>query len=183
MITILTNLVVWVLVGTVGLAVASRISMKKWVVAVSGLTSIACAYLVIAWWGTVPPSYVLVNITSPKPAAEVDGLKITVQGDVEPQWARVYVLVHPSSTDQWWVQDLLQFRRIESDDKSAVWSTTAYLGTEELGTTDSFDIIALASADLLVRDILTGRYLQPGETLKVLPLLNQSNLVTVRRIR
>ena len=183
MITTLATIAVCVLVGTAGLAIASRISKSKWVMAASCLTCIVSVYLVIAWWGTVPPSYVRVNITSPKPATEVDGFKITVQGDVLPQWARVYVLVHPSTTDQWWVQDLPQFRRIESEDKPAIWSTTAYLGTEELGATDYYDIIALASSDPVICDILTGRYLRPSETVRVLPLLNQSNPITVKRIR
>jgi hypothetical protein len=185
MLTFLARLIVVLLAGTIAAAAAWGLNLKRsrWLLGGGFVLGLLLASLAIAWRATLSPSPVSVEITAPEPQTEFSNFEITVEGNVSPPWARVYALVHPHTTDQWWVQNLPPFRHADLGGKSATWETTAYIGTETLGVDDSYDIIALASNEPLLLDILIGRYLQPAETRNELPFLNQSNVVTVRRVR
>jgi len=71
----------------------------------------------------------------------------------------------------------------ERDDRAGEWSLTAHLGTRNAGLDENFQIIALASDDSAVFNLVTGRFIRRGLVLRVVPLWNQSNLVIVRRVR
>jgi hypothetical protein len=107
--------------------------------------------------------------------ATVQGTQAQIQGTVSPKNSRIYVLVHPIHTNKWWVQAVPSI----SDDatESATWTSIIYLGAENAGQGEYFEVIALASADSLIADILSGRFLSIGEVVETFPMLSRSNTI------
>ena len=120
----------------------------------------------------VPPTEVRaqglsVSIESPEQYAEI-GLSELVRGTVSDPSARPFVLLHPMSTDLWWVQ-----RAPAPPNSDGEWATLCYFGTESQGIGDHFQIVALVPVGEL----------EEGMVLQDLPEAQaRSDVVTVRRV-
>ena len=107
-----------------------------------------------------------VEITLPETGTEV-GATHLVSGTVTSTDLRPHILIHPMSTDLWWVQ-----RRPEAPNRDGSWSTLCYFGTETQGVGDYYQIVAIISSEPM----------REGQTFRELPDgLARSDLVTVRR--
>jgi hypothetical protein len=126
---------------------------------------------------TVNVSLDTIVITDPSPGSVFTSPKIKVRGKTSNTNSRVYLLVHPATTDTWWVQDLPDYDMKDMTN----WNVECYIGTKDQGIGDSYDIVALSSVDNIILDALLGRHLYSGENLKTLPVLNKSNIITVTR--
>jgi hypothetical protein len=126
---------------------------------------------------TLTPSEVEIEIIKPKPGFVSDSHIVKVTGKISVFTSKFYILVHPSTTDQWWVQNKPQIFGA----KSLEWETECYIGTQDLGKNESYDIVAVASIDNIIFDALAGRLLYPDQKLKALPLLYKSNIITIKR--
>jgi hypothetical protein len=96
---------------------------------------------------------------------------------VENSSARILVLVHPRTTDTYWIQ---QPPLVAADGS---WRATCYFGTDEAGLGEECDIIAVAIEQRLLGILApAGLPTEPGATVKEIPrALSRSNVVTVRR--
>lgn len=111
---------------------------------------------------------VQVQIDSPQQNAEVL-MEHPVKGKVSNPKVRVYVLVHPLKTNQWWVQ-----RLPSPPNQDGSWRTVCFFGTETQGAGEEFEVLAIATNDSL----------SEGTTLKELPQCGaRSDIVTVKRAR
>jgi len=114
---------------------------------------------------------VQIQIESPQQNAEVTLTEI-VKGKVSDPKMPIYVLVHPMSTNLWWVQNLPA-----PPNQDGSWQTLCYFGTENEGIGEYFEVVAIATGR-------TSRRLRAGQTLEELPKdVTRSDIVTVRRIR
>ncbi len=111
---------------------------------------------------------VQIKIESPQQSSEVS-LESTVRGTVSDPKVRVYVLVHPLKTNQWWVQ-----RSPSPTNQDGSWRTSCFLGTETEGMNEEFELLALATTESLTE----------GQIFKELPQCGKrSDIVTVKRTR
>ena len=132
---------------------------------------------------TSPPPQVEMTITKiddilvePEKKPKV-GLQVLVDGTISEPKVVLCVLVHPMTTDIWWVQNLPSPPG-KIDDNTWRWRTRIYCGTEELGLNEDFEIVAIAESK---RTICVA-----GKTLKTLnfPLdLPRTEILTVKRVR
>ena len=90
-----------------------------------------------------------------------------MRGTVSDPSERPIVLVHPMSTDLWWVQ-----RPPAPPNSDGKWATLCYFGTESEGIGDYFQIVAIVPVNELPE----------GTVLQELPEARaRSEVVTVRR--
>ena len=107
------------------------------------------------------------RIMSPAEEASVRMTEL-VRGTVSDPKLNVYILIHPLTTNLWWVQN------IPAVGPDGRWQALCYFGTENLGIGEPYEIIAIASSK-------RGLY-KPGDTLKEVPSkLLRSKIVTVKR--
>ena len=107
------------------------------------------------------------EITSPSDGATVTMTEL-VRGTVSDPKLNVYVLIHPLTTNLWWVQN------IPTVGPGGKWQSFCYFGTENLGIGEPYEIIAVATSK--------KKLYKPGDTLEIVPLdLLRSRIVTVRR--
>jgi len=105
------------------------------------------------------------------------GRQVMVEGTISNPQVIVCVLVHPLTTDTWWVQNPPSPPG-KIDDKTWRWRTIALCGTEELGLNEDFEIVALAESQ--------RAFCQLGKTFKTPDFPNElprSEIITVKRIR
>lgn len=147
---------------------------------VSVTGSVLAAVLILAgtiWLATRPAPPIQLRIVTPSDGDDV-GLSTLVQGEVAPISSDVYVLVHPLSTDRWWVQNL---PFVQNDGR---WQVRVYTGTETEGIGELYEILAVATNENRLIRILRGDYPIPGQQLEAIPpYLAKSNLIVVRRSR
>jgi hypothetical protein len=130
---------------------------------------------VILWIATRPAPAIQPRIISPSNGANV-GLRTLIEGEVSPIPADIYVLVHPLSTDRWWVQGV---PLVQNDGR---WNVLVYAGTETLGVQERYEILAVATNESRVIRLLRGNYPTPGQQLEAIPpYLAKSNVIVVRR--
>lgn len=109
------------------------------------------------------------EITSSAEGATVTMTEL-VRGTVSDPKLNVYVLIHPLTTNLWWVQNI---PTVGPDGK---WQSFCYFGTENLGIGEPYEIIAVAT--------FKKKLYKPGDTLEIVPLdLLRSRIVTVRRAK
>jgi hypothetical protein len=132
---------------------------------VSILTTVLfSSILAQAWAGSLR-----VDIQSPKPNQEV-GVEAMVTGKVSDPQSRVYVLVRPMKTRDWWVQ---QTPAPPSHDGS--WQVRCSFGTPTEGGGEPYEIIAIASKKRLA--------LKEDQKFEDIPDLGvTSDVVTVKRV-
>lgn len=106
------------------------------------------------------------SIESPAKDAEVVSPEL-VRGTISDPNVTPIVLIHPMSTDLWWVQ-----RPPAPPNANGEWATLCYLGTETEGEGEYFQIVAIAPAGGL----------REGMTIRTLPADGaRSDVVIVRR--
>ena len=127
------------------------------------------------WLSNMELEPVDITIIDPQNGKNVT-MEYLVRGMASDSEARVYVLVHPLSTREIWVQT----QPIVSPDGS--WQVICCFGTETLGIGDQYEVIALATKENFLVNLFTGNCLRAGQKLKRLPQeTNISNVVTVIR--
>lgn len=131
----------------------------------------------------IPSRPVGITIESPPSRTEVEGATAIITGTVSPADARVMIFVHSWDDWRWWVQETPTIVSVDQENDSAVWQAQIYLGTEESGAGEFFEIVALGSQDPLLFDVLTERYFQKADELTNLPTLSQSNSLILLRSR
>ena len=98
-------------------------------------------------------------------------------GTVSSSTATVYVLVHPLSTNGYWVQN------IPTVSANGEWRTQIRLGTRSEGAGQSYEILALATNENWLMRLLRQGNLSPLQELDAVPrYLSKPGLVTVDRI-
>lgn len=140
------------------------------------ILTVVSAFALLEVLKSLPPSLVKISILSPNTDEIFLEQKITVSGTISPTNSSVTLLVHPEDTDLWWVQG-----SAEVINKSGNWQGVCYIGTDSMGVDRNYDIIALGTNSYWFYDALLGRTLIAGHTIKVLPLVNKSEIVVVRR--
>jgi len=127
----------------------------------------------------VRPAPVRAEITSPVSVQHVSGDQLMIEGRVSPPDARVTVVVRSETDTRWWVQSVVTAERIDA--LTGHWSVHAHIGTPEAGQRQSFELVALASANSRLFDALTGRAFISGTPQDKIPLWAQSEPVVVWR--
>lgn len=102
-----------------------------------------------------------------------------VQVTAIPKPKRVFILSHPYNTQFWYVQTPLTF---VDTDKNDYWEGYIYFGPLNGDCNLKFDLILLGSKDWLWLDVFRGRGLRAGMELDYLPVLNQSETITVQKM-
>lgn len=117
-----------------------------------------------------------VEVTIIKPA-DGDGtsLWVTVEGTVDPPDSRVWLLVHPSQDTKWWVQPPVEVL------PQGVWRREINLGNHHEGAGEYFQVLAVASDNPAIIEILRNRNLHSGARLIQPPALPNTAIVTVWR--
>lgn len=128
------------------------------------------------WFANRPTPSIDLKILAPSDGSECEN-KTIVQGKVSPSQSVVYVLVHPLSTNIWWVQNL---PLVQNDGH---WQTQVYLGEENVGIKESYEIIAVATNENYLMRLIRGSYLSLGQLGAIPPYFAKSNLIVVKRIR
>ena len=168
------------MVGTAGATAWWFIDQTRKIghILVAGLLLTVMAYGALAGLSAIPAGATEVTIDFPPSGMVVEEPEVKVSGTVSPPDARVFVLVYPWDSNRWWVQ--AEPTLTESNSGSA-WETTVVLGSNALGSEEGFEIVAVASRDPLLFDVLNERYYEPGQELDSLPPLSRSNSATVFR--
>jgi len=125
-------------------------------------------------------NYCKVWITSPHTGIMVKDTVLKISGIVNPASARVTARVRSEHDTCWWVQEIVRAEKQEGNEGQ--WSLTAYIGTKETGVNENYEIIALASDDGNIFNLLTERYIYSGLTRPSVPLWYQSDLIQIRRV-
>lgn len=158
--------------------VANR-SLRKVPLVLLVLIATAAFYIGLASLRLIPSSPVSVTVEEPASSTRVSARVLLVRGTVLPARARVQVLVHPWSSDRWWVQRTPVVVEVVGD--SATWEAQVFLGTEEQGNNETYEIVAVGSDDALLFDVLAERYFPVGSQLASLPLLSRSQTLVISR--
>lgn len=105
------------------------------------------------------------------------GRQVMVEGTISDPNVIVCVLVHPMTTDTWWVQNP-PAPPGKVDERTWSWRTMVLCGTETLGLNEEFEIVALAEGKRAICQL--GRQIK----MEGFPQdLSRSEVITVRRIR
>jgi hypothetical protein len=115
-----------------------------------------------------------VVIESPQQGAAVEGDWIVVKGTVNPPGTRVVLLAHPCRDVNWWVQPDMKV-------VGGAWKCEANLGTSAKGGGECFQLLAVASRDPWLVDILKESSLWKRGTCPRPPRSSNSPVVTVWR--
>ena len=111
---------------------------------------------------------------------DVVGNMAVIQVQAVPKPGRVYILIHPHNTQFWYVQAPLKHRSA-ANDPNGYWEGVIYFGHLDDDCGMKYDLIALGTKDPLLLDIFRGRGLTEGKALDYLPVLNQSDIILVRK--
>jgi hypothetical protein len=125
------------------------------------------------------PRHAEIQITGLPDGMELSGDYLELHGTVRPANARVAVLVHAQSDPRWWVQQVVRPNQTAGD--VGQWTIGAYFGTSKAGRNETFYVVCLASANDVLSDLLTGRYLRQGQKYASLPPWDESPIKIVRR--
>jgi hypothetical protein len=161
-----------------GNAAARAVTRTKWQRRVLALWVAAGICSLLLWVVLTPGRWrAAVRLATPIPGASVDGPRVTVTGTVDPPDARVGVIVNPeTAVDSWWVQD-----KIKVDVQSGRWSGIARLGNDMAGSEVTFSVMAFASSEPWILQVLGHRSFHAGQILKAPPPAAQSDVVLVYR--
>jgi hypothetical protein len=178
----ISTLVAWLLIALTGvgavytLAVLLQIRIYLAII-LAIFFGIACFYVLDTIQLFIEPVKVSVIVVSPKNNSKIAGTKLHVVGTVSPSDSRV-TLIASSETDRfWWIQPFAEVA------KDGSWSSDVYLGTKTEGVNELFQIVALASANSILYDLLTNRYLVTGTKRTTIPNWGQSTPINVVRIK
>ena len=110
--------------------------------------------------------------------------EVGIQAKVELTTTRpdvvVCVLVHPITADQWWVQNLPSLPD-EVEESIWSWTTTIYCGTEQHGTREQYEVIAIAEDQQSLCE--PGKQIKMAVANELLAKYPRSRKVTLQRVR
>lgn len=165
--------------GGLTFALARRLGLRRWPGAALALLGAGAGFASLYLFSTeAQPRKAVVTIRQPPNGTRVAGYRLRVEGVARPADSLVTLVVRSETDEHWWVQDV-----VRPDPQSGLWSIDAYLGTPTQGVRQSFTILALASADGTLFNLLTGRRLSRGMTWWTVPLWNRSPPQVVWRER
>lgn len=182
----LSTCITWALISLAVACVAALSSRRirlRWLpsLLVAMLAAGATLALLYLFSSTARPTPVAVTIISPASGSVVTENRVRVTGKVSRPEARVTLVVRSETALKWWAQAVVTPERDE--DGLWKWSINAHLGTREAGVDENFQIIALASADSWLFNLITGRAISENSTFTTIPLWEQSEPVVVRRMK
>jgi hypothetical protein len=140
---------------------------------------------------SILPASVNLNIEIEKPDQEHVGFQERIRVSSSPSAKRIYLLIHPHSTQLWFLQNTLPVETADRDNNpetdDAVWVFQAQFGaTEDSDCNEKYDILALASRDEDWIDFFRGRLLTEGAKIDLiqgnLPSINSSDQIVVTKI-
>jgi hypothetical protein len=165
--------------GALTFALARRLGLGPRLGLALALLGASAGFAALYLYSTeAQPRKVDLAIRQPKNGARVEGNRLRVEGVARPASSLVTLVVRSESDERWWVQDV-----VRPDPQSGLWLIDAYLGTPTEGVRQSFTIVALASDDGVLLNVLAGRRLSRGMTLATVPLWNRSSPCVVWRAR
>lgn len=165
--------------GALTFALARHLGLGRWLALALALLGASAGFASLYLFSTeAQPQKVDLTIQRPRNGARVEGYRLRVEGVARPASSLVTLLVRSESDERWWVQDV-----VRPDPQSGLWQIDAYLGTPKEGVRQSFTILALASNDGVLFNVLAGRRLLRGMTLETVPLWNRSPPCVVWRAR
>jgi len=147
---------------------------------VLGAICISSIILAIFFWASlrsIKVSPIHLTIDEPKDASEIEEYRYLVKGTVSDVNSKVYVVVRPFETLDYWVQEP------PTVDAYGNWQVYAYFGEKGIGIGDKYEVIALATDENFLVTRASGNYLQLGKTNSIPTNTNRSNFVTVTRTR
>jgi hypothetical protein len=154
--------------------VASR-GRRPALAALLGILALA-ATVFLGWrWNRSSPCEIRVD--TPSDGDSIAEPWATIAGVVSPQEARVFVLVHPSRSDQWWVQ------RLPTRAGAGAWKSEVNLGDAQAGRGEYFQILVVASTNPRFIDAVRLQLLTEGTAVERPPALPSSALITIWRAR
>lgn len=184
MITIIT-FILWFIIALVFFCAAlaiGRISKLRWSISVFFAMVIGGGTLggLYIYQKSLRPYNITLKITAPNSLDIIKGDRVSITGTVSPSEALVTVVIRSEKAIGWWVQSIVH----PKNDKGLIghWSIKGYLGTKHEGINQNFYIIAIASADSLLFNLLTGRFVVANKFVKNIPPWTQSDPVLVRRV-
>lgn len=182
----LPTLIAWLVVVLVVVGVAAisgRALRLRWtpvlIVAVLAATATVAILLVARLYKAPRPVQVI--IVSPRGGADVSGTRIRVAGTVAPEGATVMLLVRSERDLHWWPQDRVTKGR--GPGNIGTWSVDAHLGTERQGPGESFIVLAVASNDPWIFNLLTDRWINLRSVQRTVPRWGRSEPAVIYRIR
>jgi hypothetical protein len=125
---------------------------------------------VILWQMSIIPGNVNLAIIEPETnqVRYRESIYVTAMPDPE----RVYLLIHPHSTQFWYVQGTPTLKTTQlagTETNQIYWKFDVQFGTDDQTDCEQkFDIIALASRDIFWLDLFRGRVLEEGEMVDML---------------
>jgi hypothetical protein len=178
--------IVWIIIALLvsfAWLVGSRALRMAWIPAVMLALLVAAGVFgaLYLFRSHASPSPVQVSITSAQSGDLVVEKSVQISGTVVPNNASVTVIVRSEKDMKWWIQDMAKVKI--RDDVIGQWQTTVLLGTQSEGIDENFQIIALASSDNMLFNILTGRYITVGQPCDRIPRWENSAPVILRRIK
>jgi hypothetical protein len=145
------------------------------------LLSVICLVsmvIAVVFWASlvsVKVKPIQLAIAAPQDGLKIDGYRYLVKGAASDSNARVYVLVRPLETLDYWVQEQ------PTIDATGNWQVNAYLGEKKTGIGQDYEIMALATNENWLVTLMTGNLLQVGKTKSIPSNTSRSNLATVTR--
>ena len=165
---------------TFGLGCLATRGRRPWLSIFAAMTVTVCAYFVYLFG--FDSSGATVRITGVDNTSS-SGVWATISGHVSPGDARIYLLVHPTDDQYWW----LSAPEIQGGTQG-VWTTTINLGNDEQGAGELFQVMALASTNPKPIDVVRNVWLSnvaqsTDDGVEVLrpPPLPRSEIVTIWR--
>jgi hypothetical protein len=168
----------WALLGLAGTGLAIGIGRSlrlRWLptlaIAISALVAIGFAVRLAQW--VIPARPVDIRIDAPEAGQTIQGVRVQVSGTARPTTARVTVVVRPEGENRWWTQK----PAILTTDGS--WRVDDFLGEPDDGAAKNYELAAIASADRVWLDLVTGRYTSEGDERATITPWSQSPSVLV----
>lgn len=141
------------------------------------LASIMFAVMSWVWLSNVRVNPVNIAIIEPKDMTQIEGNRYLVKGTMSDSNAKVFVVVRPLESSDYWVQDP------PTIDGNGNWQVNAYFGERNAVIGEKHEIIALATQENFLVTWLTGNYLSIGKRQDLPSNTNRSNIVNVSRMR
>jgi len=176
---ILAWFIVDIVASLLGWWVARAMGLRRRLLPIVGLLSCvtACAGL-IYFSSSWQPAVAIVKITDPAASSASNGYRLRVKGTVSPTTARVALVVRSEKAIEWWVQQPVS---VNGHEPPGAWTIDAFLGSPFQGSSENFQVIALASPNPWLLDLLSGRSLMAGQRTKKVPNWSQSDPIVVWR--
>jgi hypothetical protein len=161
-------------------AISIKVRLRRFPAAVGSLGCALLSLVLLQLYREFSlPQHAEIHMTGLPDGKELRGDYLELRGTVQPPDARVTVLIHAESDPRWWVQQVVRPNQKAGD--VGLWTIGAYFGTPKAGHNEAFYVVGLASANGVLPDLLTGRYLRQGQTYGSLPPWDESSISLVRR--